>query len=95
MSAGSQRDGTLGCRSGTYHRRRATLSRAGWLGSTPADTSMRPTMNVGNLKQGVFPSMIVTDSLIQRCLERLSTITARWISPPTPRVTELIMSDGA
>ena len=34
LRTGSQRDGTLGCRSGTRcHRRRTTLSRAEWLGS--------------------------------------------------------------
>ena len=53
-----QRDGTLGCRSGArYHRRRTTLSRAEWLGSTCSrhDEETDDGCVRGNLKQGVFP----------------------------------------
>ena len=58
LRTGSQRDGTLGCRSGTrYHRRRTTLSRAEWLGSTCSrHDEETDDERVGlPLKQGVFP----------------------------------------
>ena len=68
LRTGSQRDGTLGCRSGTrYHRRRTTLSRAERLGSTCGrhDEETDDECVGLHLKQGVFPSMIITNALIQ------------------------------
>ena len=58
LRTGNQRDGTLGCRSGTrYHRRRTTPSRAEWLGSTSSrhDEETDDECVGLPLKQGVFP----------------------------------------
>ena len=58
LRTSSQRDGTLGCRSGTrYHKRRTTLSRAECLGSTCSSHDEETNDEcVGlHLKQGVFP----------------------------------------
>ena len=51
-----------------YHRRRKTPSRAEWLGSITCSKHVEETNDEcvqGNLKQGVFPSMIITHALIQ------------------------------